>query len=85
MVELSCQDMQKKDQWKVMMIRDMDECKEVIGAHIEQAIFTFVVIYVLLAAHFQLVIYTHWKSFGQQNFQRQVDEQQQPAEGVQIV
>ena len=51
-----------------MGIVDMDECHEVVSRHIDKVIAFIVLIAIGVSMHFIVVIYSHWKSYGQ-NFQ----------------
>ena len=63
-VEMECTDMEKKGQWKVMLIKDMDECKQVVWSNIDRAVTFAIIITALLSLYFQVVVYTYWKNRG---------------------
>ena len=67
--------MDKTGQFKIMKIRDEEECKDVVMAHVDQIVFSAVVFYAIIAFHFQIVVYTYWKRAYGQSFEEQVDEE----------
>ena len=67
-VARACADMQKKDQFKEMKIGSMQECYDVVNNYADRSVMTFVFIAVLLATHFILVVYSHWKNYGRSVF-----------------
>ena len=75
MVAKTCEDMQKKDQFKNMKIGSMEECYEVVNNYADKAVMTFIFVAVIIATHFILVVYTHWKNYGRQEFSEQVDDE----------
>ena len=44
--------MDKTGQFKIMKIRDEEECKDVVMAHVDQIVFSAVVFYAIIAFHF---------------------------------
>ena len=86
MVAKTCEDMQKKNQFKNMKISSMEECYEVVNNYADKAVMTFIFVAVIIATHFILVVYTHWKNFGRQEFSEQVDDEgnKEPGENEQV-
>ena len=74
-VDKTCQEMQKKGEFKEMLIKDMDECHEVVGGYYEKGARMGVIILSLLFFYFCIVVRTHWKNYGRRsNFRQQIDE-----------
>ena len=67
--------MEKKGQWKDMMIKDMDECRTVVDGYYQKGANLGVIIASFLAFYFCIVVRTHWKNFGKNtNFRQMSDE-----------
>ena len=47
-----------------MLIKDMDECKQVVWSNIDRAVTFAIIITALLSLYFQVVVYTYWKNRG---------------------
>ena len=47
-----------------MKISSMEECYSVVNNYADKSVMTFVFIAIVIATHFVLVTYTHWKNHG---------------------
>ena len=74
-IDLTCQDMEKKGQFKEMLIKDMDECHEVVDGYYQKGARLGLILVSLLVFYFCIVVRTHWKNFGKSpNFRQMADE-----------